>query len=222
MIFNKNSKTLTMKKALIIAAFVAALFITEKAQAQLNIHMGYSPELMTRMTPTYDTLFLYHGLCLGLDWTFVLKDNFSLSVGPQFRLNLRDVSKHYWSGAIYVHDLYRDRQTLIDLPILLKYKFPVSDKFAISPFAGPMLSCGIKGKTSRSISFPLNTEQHYEWYGDDGYMKRFNVYGMVGVEMCFKRFTFSLGGRYGFLNLSKNTDETIKAYSFFINFGHSF
>lgn len=212
-----------MKRIIIVLAFAAALCISEKAQAQLNIHVGYAPELMKTSTPTHDTTLLYHGIYFGLDWTFTLSDDLSLTAGAQYRMNLRDDSKHYWSGSIYIHDLTRERQTLIDVPILLKYNLSKSDKITVSPFAGPMLSWGIEGKTTESITFPSNTEIHHEWYGDNGYMNRFNVYAMAGLEVGIKRFTLSIGGRYGFLDLNKrNTGTTTKVYGFFASFGHTF
>ena len=212
-----------MKKLLFVLAFAATLCFTKNAQAQLNIHAGYAPELMRTETPTHDTSLFYHGIFFGLDWTFNLSDNLSLTAGAQYRMNLRDESEHYWYGSTYIHDLIRERQTLIDVPILLKYNLSKSNNITVSPFAGPMLSWGIEGKTTESITYPSNAETHHEWYGDDGYMNRFNVYAMAGLEVGYKRFTFSVGGRYGFLNLNKlNTGTNTKAYGFLVSFGHTF
>ena len=77
-------------------AFVAALFITEKAQAQLNLYAGYAPELMYTSTPTHDTTLFYHGVNLGLSWEFNLTHNLKLKAGAQFRMNLRGSTKSYW------------------------------------------------------------------------------------------------------------------------------
>ena len=218
-----TKNTRTMKKLLVIMAFTAALCLTEKAHAQLNINVGYAPELMTIKTPTSDTSFFYHGVCFGLNWTFDLSNSLSLTAGAQYRMNLRDESEHYWYGSIYNHYLTRERQTLIDIPILLKYNILKGNKLTVSPFAGPMLSWGIQGKTTETVTWPSNTELHHEWYGDNGYLNRFNVYATAGVEVGFKRFTFSVGGRYGFLDLNKrNTGTTIKTYGFFASFGHDF
>ena len=212
-----------MKKVIIALVFALGLFVAKEAQAQLNINVGYSPELITTKTPTHDTTLFYHGVQIGINWTFDLSDKLSLTAGAQYRMNLRDASQHYWQGAIFIHDLYRERQTLVDVPILLKYKLSYNDNFSISPFVGPMLSWGIQGRTTESITYPSNAEMHQEWYGDTGHMKRFNVYATAGVEASFRRFTISLGGRYGFLDLNKrNTGVTIHAYGFFASFGHSF
>ena len=217
-----------MKKALVIAAFVAALFITEKAQAQLNIHVGYSPEIFSTIPPAHDTISImfFHGINVGLGWEFNLPQNFSLTVGAQYRMNLRDVLTHHGQNVPTTpytsHGPYREKQHLVDLPILLKYNIHRGEAFTFSPFVGPMLSCGIKAKSTPSTG--SNTQ--YDWYEGNGIEyhpnRRFNLYAVAGMEFDFIKFSISLGGRYGFLNLSKNTDETIKAYSFFINFGHSF
>ena len=213
-----------MKKLLIVLTFAVALFITEKAQAQLNIHAAYAPELIETYTPTADTTLFFHGISFGLDRTFRLSDHLNLTAGAQYRMNLRDVSEHYGIVIpLMSHGLIRERQTLVDIPILLKYKLPITDKITNTPFIGSMLSWGIQGKTTEIFTWPSNTELHHEWYGDDGYLKRFNVYAVAGVEIGYKRFTASIGGRYGFLDLNKrNTGTTIKAYGFFLSFGHTF
>ena len=213
-----------MKKLLIVLTFAVALFITEKAQAQLNIHAAYAPELIETYTPTANTTLFFHGISFGLDRTFRLSDHLDLTAGAQYRMNLRDVSEHYGIVIpLMSHGLIRERQTLVDIPILLKYKLPITDKITNTPFIGSMLSWGIQGKTTEIFTWPSNTELHHEWYGDDGYLKRFNVYTMAGAEFEFKQFTVTLGGRYGFLNLNKrNTGTTTKAYGFFLSFGHTF
>lgn len=212
-----------MKKAYIVLAFVAALFITEKAQAQLNLYAGYTPEIMNTKAPSYDTTLFFHGFNFGVSWNFSLYKNLCLTAGAQYRMNLRDSAKHYWAGSIFIHDLTKERQMSIDIPFLLKYSIPAGETVTFSPFVGPMLSWGINGKTSETTTFPLNHESQREWYGENGYMNRFNVYAMAGIEMDIKHFFVSLGGRYGFLNLYKlNATTTTKSYGFFINFGHTF
>lgn len=225
-----------MKKAFIVLAFVAALFITEKAQAQLNLYAGYAPELMYTSTPSHDTTLFYHGVNLGLSWEFNLTHNFKLKAGAQFRMNLRGSTKSYWveyeetetpddpEGSYLIYHNVNERQSLIDIPILLKYNIPAGSKVIISPFVGPMLSWGIKGSTFETDTWPVSLERKREWYGENGYKSRFNVYAMAGLDIDFKQFTITLGGRYGFLNPNKlnASTTTTKAYGFFINFGHTF
>lgn len=216
-------------------AFVAALFITEKAQAQLNLYAGYAPELMYTSTPSHDTTLFYHGVNLGLSWEFNLTHNLKLKAGAQFRMNLRGSTKSYWveyeetetpddpEGSYLIYHNVNERQSLIDIPILLKYNIPAGSKVIFSPFVGPMLSWGLKGSTIETDTWPVSIEKKREWYGENGYMNRFNVYAMAGIEMDIKHFFVSLGGRYGFLNLYKlNATTTTKSYGFFINFGHTF
>ena len=224
-----DKNTHTMKKLFIVLALAASLFITKQAQAQLNIHAAYAPELIRTYTPTADTTLFFHGISFGLDWTFNLTDNLDLTAGAQYRMNFRDVSEHYGMVIpMMTHGLLRERQTLVDIPILLKYNIPVSKQITISPFAGPMLSWGIQGKTTATVTFPSNSEWHYDWYGDNGGIayrpnSRFNVYAMAGLEFGIKRFTVSFGGRYGFLDLNKrNTGTSNKVYGFFASFGHTF
>ena len=224
-----------MKKALIVLAFVAALFVTKNAQAQLNLYAGYAPELMYTSTPTHDTTLFYHGVNLGLSWEFNLAHNLKLNAGAHFRMNIRENTEQYWEeyenpetaddpeGSYLIYHNVKERQSLIDIPILLKYNIPAGSKVIFSPFVGPMLSWGLKGSTIETDTWPVSIEKKHEWYGENGYMNRFNVYAMAGLEIDLKQFTITLGGRYGFLNLEKrNTGTTTKAYGFFLNFGHTF
>lgn len=224
-----------MKKALIVLALVAALFVTKNAQAQLNLYAGYAPELMRTSTPTHDTTLFYHGVNLGLSWEFSLSHNLKLQAGAQFRMNIRGNTKQYWveyedpetegdpEGSYLIYHNVKERQSLIDIPILLKYNIPAGNKVIFSPFVGPMLSWGLKGSTIETDTWPVSIERKHEWYGENGYKSRFNVYAMAGFEIDIKQFTITLGGRYGFLNLDKrNTGTTTKVYGFFINFGHTF
>ncbi len=152
-----------MKKLLIVLTFAVALFITEKAQAQLNIHAAYAPELIETYTPTADTTLFFHGISFGLDRTFRLSDHLDLTAGAQYRMNLRDVSEHYGIVIpLMSHGLIRERQTLVDIPILLKYKLPITDKITNTPFIGSMLSWGIQGKTTEIFTWPSNTELHHD------------------------------------------------------------
>lgn len=216
-------------------AFVAALFITEKAQAQLNLYAGYAPELMRTSTPTHDTTLFYHGVNLGLSWEFNLARNLKLNAGAHFRMNIRENTEQYWmeyeasetaddpEGSYLIYHNVKERQSLIDIPILLKYNIHAGSKVIFSPFVGPMLSWGLKGSTIETDTWPVSIERKHEWYGENGYKSRFNVYAMAGFEIDIKQFTITLGGRYGFLNLEKrNTGTTTKAYGFFLNFGHTF
>lgn len=224
-----------MKKTLIVLAFLAALFVTEKAQAQLSLYAGYAPELMYTSTPTHDTTLFYHGANLGLSWEFNLSHNLKLSAGAHFRMNIRENAEQYWveyenpetiddpEGSYLIYHNVKERRSLLDIPVLLKYDIPAGSTVIISPFVGPMLSWGLQGSTTETDTWPVSIEKKYEWYGENGYMNRFNVYAMAGVEMDFKHFFVSLGGRYGFLNLNnRNTGTTTKAYGFFLNFGHTF
>ena len=214
-----------MKKTLIVLAFLAAFFVTEKAQAQLNIHVGYMPEFFITKAPDHDTSVFFHGINVGLGWEFELSQKLSLTAGAQYRMDLRDVVDGAPVSNI-PQFLYRENQYLIDIPIILKYKLPVSEKFAFSPFAGPMLSYGIKGKTTKTYYGNSYAQVHYNWYDSNSFPDRpnrhFNLYAMAGVEIDILKFSISLGGQYGFLNLNKQADTTTKGLGFFVNFGHKF
>lgn len=212
-----------MKKLFFLVTFAIALFVSEKAQAQLNIHVGYAPEFFaTNDVTNGDTTFFFNGIYVGLNWKFNVSNKINLTAGAQFRMNLRDDAEHTLSlnGNYFIHHTSRERQTLIDIPILLNYDIALNCKVTLSPFIGPTLSWGLNGNTTEELLWPYNEKYHYNWYGEEGERNRFNVYGTAGIKVSFYRFTISGGFRYGFLDLNKNNDIITKTYGFFLSFGH--
>jgi len=214
---------MSMKKTFIIVAFIFALFVTEKAQAQLGLHVDYVGEFINTESPTLgDTTFYYDGVTFGINWNFGLTKNLDLTAGLQYRTQWRYYSEHQYVGTDYVHYLEKHKQTLVDLPILLNYTIELGSETTFCPFVGPMLSWAISGTSHSEWTFPINTQHNENWYDENGERGRLNVYATAGIKFSYKKFSVSAGGRYGLLNLSKRDDATTKAYGFFASFGYVF
>jgi len=195
-----------MKKVFAIVALIAAMFVAGNAQAQIVAYLGYAPETMKTTVSNNGSFSNFQGFFLGGAYNFELPFVKGLGVTPgvQFRLNTR-------SDKPYTHT-----QTLIDVPILVNYAIPVNKDISVAPFLGPMLSLALSGTTKNKL-----TDDIQKWYGKNGSLKRFNIYGVVGVEGSYSSFMLFLGYRFGFLDLDKASLSRTKANGFFVGLGYS-
>lgn len=215
-----------MKKFITIAALFATLLLSFKAQAQLSIKAGYAGEFVS-----IDTIAegkkgtnYFDGYYFGLNWRFNVTERIDLSIGAQYRTLLGEHSEHYYHLPIqgFVHHYTKERQSLIDLPIMLGYAIPLGQKVTLSPFVGPMFSFAVSGSTHEEWSYPYNTQSDEDWYGDNGPRKRFNLYAMAGLTARFGHVNLTGCYRYGLLELSTREAFSIKASGFSVALGYEF
>jgi len=198
-----------MKKLIAILALAVTMFVAGNAQAQIVAYLGYAPETF-RTTDSYTGSFSgnnYQGFFLGGAYNFELPfvKGLGVAAGAQFRLNTRN------------HNACTDTQILIDVPILVNYAIPVSKDISVAPFLGPMLSLALSGTTKGN-----STDYHQNWYGENAYLNRFNLYGVVGVEGSYSNFMLFLGYRFGLLDIDKLNGYKTKANGFFVGVGYAF
>ena len=116
----------------------------------------------------------------------------------------------------------KDFQLLIDVPVLINYNININNNFAITPFVGPMVSFAAVGKTNTKV-MAGNTQisdTDHNWYGENGDLKRFNLYAVFGGNVRFGGFNLYGGYRMGLLNILKSTDSvTMKTNGFFVGLG---
>lgn len=60
------------------------------------------------------------------------------------------------------------------------------------------------------------------WYGEHGYLNRFNLYGVLGVAGSYSDFMLFAGYRFGLLDIDKINGYKTKANGLFIGFGYMF
>ena len=208
--YNKNNLNhYTMKKLFAIVALIAAMSFAGKAQAQIVAYLGYAPETF-KTTNTITNTFSgtnFQGFFLGGAYNIELPFLSGLGVAPglQFRLNTRSDNQN------------TQTQTLIDIPILVDYVIPINKNITVAPFVGPMLSLALSGTSKNK-----NTDISYPWYGENGSLNRFNLYGVVGAEGSYANFMLFLGYRFGFFDIDKLDISKTKANGFFVGLGYSF
>lgn len=207
-----------MKKVFAIVALVAAMFVAGNAQAQTTFNVGYSPETFKTTYSDNTVKENLQGLHFGLISNIRLVQEFGIAPGVQVRMNMKQEKE----DLLGTTTISKDFQLLIDVPVLLNYNIKIGNNFAITPFVGPMVSFAAMGNTKTTImagNTQLSNTDH-SWYGEDGSLKRFNLYAVFGGNIRLASFNIYGGYRLGLLNILKNSDSvTTKTNGFFVGIG---
>jgi hypothetical protein len=197
-----------MKKALAIVAVVAALFIAGNVQAQSTVYAAYAPETFV----TGNTSTNYQGFALGFVQNVDLAKGIGVAAGGQFRMNMKSESNALLKT--------KETQILIDVPILFNYKIDVNRDLAIIPFVGPMPSLALAGSTKTTDNLlGTGTTVTDDWYGDNSYQSRFNLYAVFGADVKFTNFNLFGGYRLGLLDINKSDNFVTKTNGLFVGLG---
>ena len=179
------------------------------AKAQLNLHLGYMPETFTTEINGNSSDVSMDGFFVGGDYMMNLTGDLNLSLGLQVRYNM--------SSETVATIETKSSQLLLDVPILFNYGFPLGSDFKLSAFVGPTISFAVMGKSKVTI---LGTETETDWYENDDNYSRLNVYGTVGLSLCY-RGQYRLFGGYnlGLLDLDKSDNTKFTSGGLFVGLG---
>ena len=207
-----------MKKVFAIVALVAAMFVAGNAQAQTIVNIGYSPETFKTTYNSTSESTNFQGFHFGFITYVKLVQELGIGAGAQVRMNMKQEKESVFGGTA----ISKSFQLLIDVPVLINYNININNNFAITPFVGPMVSFAAIGNTNTTL-MAGNTElskTDESWYGEDGGLKRFNLYGVFGANVRFSSFNLYGGYRLGLLNILKDSDSvTMKTNGFFVGLG---
>lgn len=200
-----------MKKALAIAALIAAMFVAGNVQAQSTVYATYAPETFVAGNNSTN----YQGFSIGFSQNVGMAKGIGVAAGAQFRMNTRTATQTIWGFT----GKTQETQTIIDVPILFNYKVDVNRDLAIIPFVGPMPSLALTGVT-KGVD-PIFGENSSDWYGDNSNRSRFNLYAVFGADVKFSGFNLFGGYRLGLLDLNKSDNATLKTNGFFVGLGYT-
>lgn len=98
----------------------------------------------------------------------------------------------------------------LELPIMAKAAFPLSDKFNMSIAAGPYLALGVGGKLTASAEYQgVSGDDSIDLFGDvednNAGMKRFDMGLGVNFNFEVKRIIFGLDTRFGLTKVYEDT-----------------
>ncbi len=225
-----------MKKILFLTIFSAlAIFSTysQENPLSLGIRGGMNLSNLSNEGPDMDARVGYQ---FGIVGEYDLSNNFFLNGS----LNISSKgAKYKVEGSMdFNGDGLEDRgsikstwnATYLELPVLVGYKIPVSDNFAVKFMAGPYIAYGIGGKISSKANVSQqNSDDTYTKYNEtdkvdtfsDSTLKRFDA-GLVGaVAFEYSKFTFTIGYEYGLADISQGANS-IHNRNAFATIGYTF
>ena len=211
--FNNTKTHNKMKKILSFALVAAAMLFAGKANAQLNVHVGYAPQTYKTTVKiagveTESTADM-NGFFAGADFNMAISGDLHLDLGANVRFNTKSDET---SGV-----KTSSTQMLIDVPVLLNYGLNIHRDFRIAAFAGPAISFALSGNTNTEV---LGVSTDADWYDGDN-RSRFDLSVMFGVSVDFTDFRLFGGYNLGLLNTSKADNTTVKGSNWFVGLGYN-
>lgn len=178
---------------------------------------------------------VYYGLRLGVAASTVTSDDkmldggntqAGLNVGFALGFQLAPHSPVYLeTGLYYVEkggkNTYNDTKLTYDLnylevPIVIKYKAYLDNDFAIEPYAGGYLACGVSGKAKN-----FGDRVADDSFSND-YFQRFDGGIRIGCGMEYQMLYAEIGYDFGLTNICHDTFDKSHNSCFFANIGVNF
>lgn len=127
----------------------------------------------------------------------------------------------------------------LEIPVMVNYRFNIKDAVTLYPSVGFYYAFGIGGKTKyEGVDYDTDTTVSEKMNTFDEYgLKRSDLGMRVSATAEWKKFAFSLGYEFGFMNVSQNKpgvtfgeDEEcfitispkVKTSNFFVSVGYKF
>lgn len=188
-----------------------------------------------------DETSIYYGVRIGLNVASLTGDketlgtNTGFNLGGVIGLRLSQTTPIFLeSGLFYTERGASSGKTEVNLnyleiPILIKAGFNVTDDIAVLPFIGPTLSLGIAGKMK---GYYYNTPFTREFYSISSYKgdkskdllkySRTDLGLKIGCGAEWNMLYLETGLQFGLSNVLSNEEYSQHSNAFFINFGVNF
>lgn len=177
-------------KKIIIGVLAAALFLMgTQSHAQVLAGAGYL--FASEKTSGFDETTPYHGFYIGASYNIHLVKGLSVAPGLYANFLAHSESASGGSAKAGVFLMGTTREFALNLPVKLRYSFPIGNDRNIFAFAGPVFQLGLTNKTTVNGSVNVGPihygggEKVNNYDSKDGTANRFNIYlgGGVGVQL---------------------------------------
>ena len=118
----------------------------------------------------------------------------------------------------YEGDKFTYRLEYLELPLLIKYKYPVASDITIEPFAGGYLACGVGGK----VKDYGKREAYSSFSNEMGSFRRFDGGIRLGCGASFDKLYVGMSYDVGLANVGHYDFEDKRTGSFNLNIGVTF
>jgi hypothetical protein len=180
---------------------------------------------------------VYYGARIGMnistitgDGTSDFKSKAGLTLGGVLGLRISDATPLFLESGLYftqyganAKDGLDDKSYIninyLEIPVLIKYGFQVTDEISVLPYLGPTIALGItaKGKYPDTTG-GYSTETGFK----DNNLNRANVGIKVGCGAEYNMLYLELAYQLGVANISKADDLTAHGHAITLNFGVNF
>ncbi len=120
---------------------------------------------------------------------------------------------------------------ILQIPIMINYKFPLAKNLSVYPSAGFYLSMGLGGKIEDSY-------RQTQTFGEDGNLTRTDFGFKTGITLLWRKILLSAGYELGFNDLNRSEydyspdpatqaprpawDNSLKHRNFYVSIGYKF
>lgn len=206
-----------MKKFLILISFFHLALLCSTAQVTWNIKGGVG--LASCITGANVNPKAYFVAKIGAGLEKPLTPNLMLLPSLEFALK----------GGKYELKNYDGNESLslvyVQLPVLIGYRFNLSDMWNMTVKAGPYFAYALSGKLKQDFVYEGITYNHSLDIFSNNEMKqtakRFDVGIDAGIDFEVKRFVLGLEYELGFISMAPN-DAKLKNQAAYITVGYKF
>ena len=228
-------------KALFIAAVMATACLTAQAQHYRNSRyynpnsgrLDYSQQHAPYGNYSYGRHYYlnpynYVGLRVGASFADITDGGYNTKTGLNLGLATGFAVSHqiplYFETGLYYtekggkNSSYRCNLDYLEVPLVLKYSFSPSYNFAIQPYAGGYLACGVGGK----VKDRYDSTTSYSAFGDRGDFQRFDGGLKIGCGISYDVLYAELSYEYGLSNIRNNSYDDVHNSALMLNVGLNF
>ena len=176
---------------------------------------------------------VYYGARIGMnistitgDYTSDFKSKAGLTLGGVLGLRISDATPLFLESGLYFTQYGANGEgksylniNYLEIPVLIKYGFQVTDEISVLPYLGPTVALGItaKGKYPDGTG-GYNTESGF----GDNKLNRANVGIKLGCGAEWNKLYLEAGYHFGITNILDSDDDAWHNGNLFINFGVNF
>lgn len=196
------------------AVLAVALLFGGSIKAQnFGINFGYASENFPTITnPFFESTTSQGdltGFFGGVNYNLKLSECWGISVGVQGRFYTRE----FETVMLFVPSHVKEKQVIVDVPVLLNFAVPFNDESKLTLFAGGLASYTVVGSTTVSNNLSTN-DIILQWNDKKNGYKPFNPQATAGIALTIKYFRIFGGYSLGILDIdldeqSKTTTSNI-------------
>lgn len=196
-----------MKKGIVFVALATVMLLAgNTAKAQTRINFGFSNQLYLNEKGSVKDTSNTPGGFLGVNYNYAFWKGLGINIGLQGRFHF------------YQSDGSRDMMAAVDIPVLLNYRFELTEYFHITPMAGATLSVTPFGRTT--VDQP---QKEINWFAESGLnLNPFSVGFTVGIDLSFYEFHLYWHVNAVTMNINKTDGYKTIGGQNFIGFGYEF